>query len=78
LGGYNIKLMFNVGVRTFTMTFIQETCTAVLGLFHHIQFTLLAALQVNSVPEPETTGMLVATLALICAIARRRKSMMDQ
>jgi hypothetical protein len=70
--------MFNVEVRTFKMTFIQEICTAVLGLFHHTQLTLLAASQVNSLAEPEATGMLVSTLALICAIVRRRKSKMDQ
>lgn len=54
------------------MNFIQETSVAVLGIFNHAQLALLAALQVNPAPEPETKGMVVAALALVCAIVRRR------
>ena len=70
--------MFNVHMRTFLMNFIQETCTVVLGLFSYAQLTLLATLQLISVPQPETAGMLAAALSLVCAIVRRRISTIDE
>jgi hypothetical protein len=70
--------MFNVDMRACSMNFIQETCVAVLGLFSHAQLALLAALQLYSVPEPGTAGMLAAALALICVIVRRRIGAIDQ
>jgi hypothetical protein len=60
------------------MNFIQETCTVMLGLFSYAQLTLLATLQLISVSEPETTGMLAAALSLVCAIVRRRISAIDE
>jgi hypothetical protein len=54
------------------MNFIQETSVAVLGIFDHVQLALLAALQVDPAPEPETKGMVVAALALVFAIVRGR------
>jgi hypothetical protein len=70
--------MFNVHMRTFLMNFIQETCAVMLGLFGYGQLSLLATLQLISVPEPETTGMLAAALSLVCAIVRRRLSAIDE
>lgn len=60
------------------MNLIQETYAAILGLVSHAQLALLATLQLNSVPEPETAGMLAAALALVCAMVRRGLSAINQ
>jgi hypothetical protein len=57
------------------MNSIQETCAALLNAFSNTQYLQLVAFQIN--PVPETKGMLLAGLALVCAIIRRRKRTQD-